>query len=54
MHNYKLWINSLGAFGVVHKGDLVTSDGTVKAVAIKTIKCKSIIQINIIITCTYV
>ena len=29
-----------GAFGVVHKGELVTSDGVIKAVAIKTIKCK--------------
>ena len=29
-----------GAFGVVHKGEMIASDGTVKAVAIKTIKCK--------------
>jgi len=29
-----------GAFGVVHKGRLLSSDGTMKAVAIKTIKCK--------------
>ena len=32
--------NILGAFGVVHKGEMIASDGTVKAVAIKTIKCK--------------
>ena len=31
---------STGAFGVVHKGELVTADGVIKAVAIKTIKCK--------------
>ena len=30
---------TLGAFGVVHKGEMVLSDGSVKAVAIKTIKC---------------
>jgi len=30
----------LGAFGVVHKGEMMTSDGNVKTVAIKTIKCE--------------
>ncbi|XP_065909293.1 uncharacterized protein [Dysidea avara] len=30
-----------GAFGIVHKGELVTSDGIIKAVAIKTIKSTS-------------
>ena len=32
--------NILGAFGVVHKGEMIASDGTLKAVAIKTIKCQ--------------
>ena len=30
----------LGAFGLVHKGELKGLDGTKSAVAIKTIKCK--------------
>ena len=30
----------VGAFGVVHKGELKASDGTLKTVAIKTIKCE--------------
>lgn len=29
-----------GAFGMVHKGEMRSSDGDIKAVAIKTIKCK--------------
>ena len=33
----------IGAFGMVHKGEIVTSDGRINAVAIKTIKCKSAI-----------
>ena len=32
--------HSVGAFGMVHKGKLVMPDSSVKAVAIKTIKCK--------------
>ena len=32
--------NILGAFGVVHKGEMIASDGILKAVAIKTIKCQ--------------
>ena len=32
--------NVIGAFGVVHKGEMIASDGIAKAVAIKTIKCK--------------
>ena len=35
-------ITYAGAFGVVHKGELRNSDGGIKAVAIKTIKCKFI------------
>ena len=31
--------NIIGAFGVVHKGEMIASDGIAKAVAIKTIKC---------------
>lgn len=31
---------SIGKFGVVHKGNLLTDDGNHKVVAIKTIKCK--------------
>ena len=31
-----------GAFGVVHKGELRSSDGSMKAVAIKSIKCMSV------------
>ena len=31
-----------GAFGVVHKGELRSSDGNMKAVAIKSIKCMSV------------
>ena len=30
----------VGAFGVVHKGELKTSDGALNTVAIKTIKCE--------------
>ena len=30
----------IGKFGVVHKGNLVADDGSLKLVAIKTIKCK--------------
>ena len=30
----------IGTFGVVHKGKLVTDNGDVIMVAIKTIKCK--------------
>ena len=30
-----------GAFGTVHKGELVMADGSVKAVAIKILNCKS-------------
>ena len=37
---YWIIFNILGAFGVVHKGEMIASDGTVRAVAIKTIKCK--------------
>ena len=35
---------SLGAFGVVHKGEMTTSDGDVIAVAIKTIKCEQLVN----------
>ena len=38
---------SIGAFGVVHKGEMISSDGTVKAVAIKTIKCEIIKHLHI-------
>ena len=34
---------------MVHKGEMVESGGTVKAVAIKTIKCEVIINLNICI-----
>ena len=41
MLNFTLYtIISIGAFGMVYKGKLVISDGSVKSVAIKTIKCK--------------
>ena len=30
----------IGAFGVVHKGAFVDSDGSMMPIAIKTIKCK--------------
>ena len=31
----------VGAFGVVHKGEFVDSDGSMMPIAIKTIKCKN-------------
>jgi len=37
--NILVYIN-LGAFGVVHKGELTETDGSVMPVAIKTIKCE--------------
>ena len=41
-----MWVLSLtGAFGIVHKGEMISSDGIVKAVAIKTIKCKCVIRL---------
>ena len=46
--------NILGAFGMVHKGEMIASDGTVKAMAIKTIKCKfcyNILLYNMWIIC---
>ena len=40
-----MWLLSLtGAFGIVHKGEMISSDGVVKAVAIKTIKCKCLLH----------
>ena len=33
---------SVGAFGMVHKGELLMPDGNARAVAIKAIKCKSL------------
>jgi len=30
----------LGAFGIVHKGELIETDGSIMPIAIKTIKCK--------------
>ena len=38
--NVKVKFSVLGKFGVVHKGNLVTDEGNLKVVAIKTIKCK--------------
>jgi len=43
---FKLY-NYLGAFGVVHKGELKCSDGSINPVAIKTIKSKN----NLFIYC---
>ena len=40
---------SLGAFGIVHKGEMVASDGKVKAVAIKTIKCECVIVLKMLL-----
>ena len=37
---YNNVIFSAGALGVVHKGELMAAPGAIKAVAIKTIKCK--------------
>jgi len=39
-------ISLLGAFGIVHKGELISADGAIKAVAIKTIKCKCHLMID--------
>ena len=41
---------SVGKFGVVHKGKLVSDNGNFNVVAIKTIKCKLISQCNLVIT----
>ena len=41
-----------GAFGVVHKGDFVDSDGSMMPIAIKTIKCKCWHN-NTVIMCTF-
>jgi len=38
-------VSLTGAFGIVHKGEMISSDGIVKAVAIKTIKCKCVIRL---------
>ena len=38
-------LSLIGAFGIVHKGEMISSDGIVKAVAIKTIKCKCVTRL---------
>ena len=38
---------SIGKFGVVHKGKLVSDNGNFSVVAIKTIKCKLVSQLLI-------
>ena len=35
----------IGKFGVVHRGELVADDGSIKIVAIKTIKCELLPQL---------
>jgi len=44
----------LGAFGIVHKGELVESDGSIAPIAIKTIKCESFdpSRMAIFVTCS--
>ena len=42
----------IGAFGMVHKGDMTTSDGSVKAVAIKTIKCTLVFCFMYSVSCS--
>jgi len=39
------FLSLTGAFGIVHKGEMISSDGVVKAVAIKTIKCKCVTRL---------
>ena len=46
LYNIYVWLASsfdlmyIGAFGVVHKGEFIDSDGSMMPIAIKTIKCK--------------
>ena len=40
IHMLVILLCSLGAFGVVHKGEMTSPDGSLTAVAIKTIKCE--------------
>ena len=40
IHMLVILLCSLGAFGVVHKGEMTSPDGRLTAVAIKTIKCE--------------
>ena len=43
-------LSTTGAFGVVHKGELLISDGVIRAVAIKTIKCKFCVSVYYLCT----
>jgi len=47
-------LSHTGAFGIVHKGEMISSDGIIKAVAIKTIKCKYVTNDMIIEVINYV